>query len=240
MVTGALTALGRQASGVGDVGQVQRLALVSGRSACARCPAKAEEMRADEARHFIAGKHFAYSCFDGTTGNGRIYADGSVAGYIQRRRQRTAALRGAADRHAADQRRPLLRLAARHSVRALLQPRAHQPGQLPRLDLGLRLCLLRFRSRQRRARRALQPRRPAAPRLPRLGSRTTHSMRVVTSPSVTSAQCITVLLLRNSSTAGSTAAGLLAPMHRGRDDASQWSLKPTDSADCPPAARRRS
>ena len=46
-------------------------------------PAKAEEMRADEARRFIAGKHFAYTCFDGTTGNGRIFADGSVAGYIQ-------------------------------------------------------------------------------------------------------------------------------------------------------------
>src|SRR5882757_3711054 len=46
-------------------------------------PAKAEEMRATEARAFIAGKHFSYSCFDGTTGNGRIYADGSVAGYIQ-------------------------------------------------------------------------------------------------------------------------------------------------------------
>ena len=46
-------------------------------------PASAEEMRADEARRFVAGKHFAYSCFDGTTGNGRIYADGSVAGYIQ-------------------------------------------------------------------------------------------------------------------------------------------------------------
>jgi len=46
-------------------------------------PAKAEEMRADQARQFIAGKQFAYSCFDGTTGNGRIYEDGSVAGYIQ-------------------------------------------------------------------------------------------------------------------------------------------------------------
>jgi hypothetical protein len=45
--------------------------------------ANAEELRADEARRFIAGKHFSYSCFDGTTGNGRIYADGSVAGYIQ-------------------------------------------------------------------------------------------------------------------------------------------------------------
>jgi hypothetical protein len=46
-------------------------------------PTKAEELRADEARRFIAGKHFAYQCFDGTTGNGRINADGSVAGYIQ-------------------------------------------------------------------------------------------------------------------------------------------------------------
>jgi hypothetical protein len=46
-------------------------------------PAQAEEMRANEARQFIAGRHFAYTCFDGTTGNGRIYADGSVAGYIQ-------------------------------------------------------------------------------------------------------------------------------------------------------------
>jgi len=46
-------------------------------------PAKSEEMRADEARRFVAGKHFAYNCFDGTSGNGRIYADGSVAGYIQ-------------------------------------------------------------------------------------------------------------------------------------------------------------
>jgi hypothetical protein len=45
--------------------------------------AKAEELRAAEARRFIAGKHFSYTCFDGTTGNGRIYADGSVAGYIR-------------------------------------------------------------------------------------------------------------------------------------------------------------
>ena len=60
----------------------QRLALTVAALVCA-IPAKADEMRADEARRFIAGKHFAYNCFDGTTGNGRIYADGSVAGYIQ-------------------------------------------------------------------------------------------------------------------------------------------------------------
>jgi hypothetical protein len=46
-------------------------------------PAAAEDMRPDEARRFVAGKHFAYTCFEGTSGHGRIYADGSVAGYIQ-------------------------------------------------------------------------------------------------------------------------------------------------------------
>jgi len=51
--------------------------------AAATVPGQTEELRADEARRFIAGKHFAYQCFDGTTGNGKIYADGSVAGYIQ-------------------------------------------------------------------------------------------------------------------------------------------------------------
>ena len=46
-------------------------------------PGHAEEMRATEAKLFVAGKHFTYSCFDGTSGSGRIYADGSVAGYIK-------------------------------------------------------------------------------------------------------------------------------------------------------------
>jgi len=64
---------------------VQRLALSGALMGAllAAAPAKAEEMRATEARTFIAGKHFSYNCFDGTTGNGRIYADGSVAGYIR-------------------------------------------------------------------------------------------------------------------------------------------------------------
>ena len=46
-------------------------------------PAAADELRADEARRFIAGKQFAYSCFEGTNGAGRIHADGSVVGYIR-------------------------------------------------------------------------------------------------------------------------------------------------------------
>ena len=46
-------------------------------------PAAAGELRPEEAKHFIAGKHFSYTCFDGTTGAGRIASDGSVAGTIQ-------------------------------------------------------------------------------------------------------------------------------------------------------------
>jgi hypothetical protein len=45
--------------------------------------ALAEPMNADMARRFVAGKMFAYNCFDGTRGAGRIYGDGSVAGTIQ-------------------------------------------------------------------------------------------------------------------------------------------------------------
>jgi hypothetical protein len=45
--------------------------------------ALAEPMNADVARRFVAGKIFAYNCFDGTRGAGRIYGDGSVAGTIQ-------------------------------------------------------------------------------------------------------------------------------------------------------------
>jgi hypothetical protein len=53
----------------------------------AAMPAAAGEMRADEARRFVIGKLFAYTCFEGTRGAGRIYADGSVAGTIQFRGQ---------------------------------------------------------------------------------------------------------------------------------------------------------
>ncbi len=46
-------------------------------------PAEAAEMRPEEAKAFVAGKVFAYSCFEGTTGAGRINADGSVIGTIR-------------------------------------------------------------------------------------------------------------------------------------------------------------
>src|SRR3954463_11833571 len=49
----------------------------------AATPSMADPMNADMARRFVAGKTFAYNCFDGTKGAGRIYSDGSVAGSIQ-------------------------------------------------------------------------------------------------------------------------------------------------------------
>lgn len=49
----------------------------------AAVPALAGEMTAEEARRFVIGKHFHYTCFEGTRGNGRVQADGSVVGTIQ-------------------------------------------------------------------------------------------------------------------------------------------------------------
>jgi hypothetical protein len=46
-------------------------------------PAMGGEMTASEARHFIVGKLFSYTCFDGTRGMARFHADGSVDGFIQ-------------------------------------------------------------------------------------------------------------------------------------------------------------
>src|ERR1044072_6040136 len=46
-------------------------------------PALAQEMNPEQARRFVVGKTFAYTCFEGTAGVGRIHGDGSVAGTIQ-------------------------------------------------------------------------------------------------------------------------------------------------------------
>jgi len=46
-------------------------------------PAAAEELKPEQAKRLLAGKLFSYSCFDGTSGVGRIFADGSVAGIIR-------------------------------------------------------------------------------------------------------------------------------------------------------------
>ena len=47
-------------------------------------PASAgETMKPQQAHQFVAGKYFAYNCFEGTNGHGRIQADGSVVGSIR-------------------------------------------------------------------------------------------------------------------------------------------------------------
>jgi hypothetical protein len=45
--------------------------------------AAAEELGPEQARAFVVGKLFAYTCFDGTAGMGRIFSDGSVVGTIR-------------------------------------------------------------------------------------------------------------------------------------------------------------
>jgi hypothetical protein len=45
--------------------------------------ASAETMSAEAARRFVAGKLFAFNCFDGSRGAGRIFGDGSVIGTVQ-------------------------------------------------------------------------------------------------------------------------------------------------------------
>lgn len=50
----------------------------------AAIPAAAQEyMNASAARNFVAGRLFSYSCFDSTSGAGRIFDDGSVSGTIR-------------------------------------------------------------------------------------------------------------------------------------------------------------
>lgn len=46
-------------------------------------PSAAEQLAPDAARRFVVGKLFSFSCFEGTRGAGRIYADGSVLGTVQ-------------------------------------------------------------------------------------------------------------------------------------------------------------
>jgi hypothetical protein len=46
-------------------------------------PSLAQSLNPEQARQFIAGKMFAFTCVDGTRGAGRIHHDGSVAGSVQ-------------------------------------------------------------------------------------------------------------------------------------------------------------
>jgi hypothetical protein len=60
---------------------LREVALLAG--LVAAVPAFAGDMTAEEARRFVVGKMFNYTCFEGTRGTGRVYSDGSVVGSIQ-------------------------------------------------------------------------------------------------------------------------------------------------------------
>ena len=50
--------------------------------ALAVAPASAQELNATQASRFVVGKVFSFTCYDGTTGSGRVFADGSAAGSV--------------------------------------------------------------------------------------------------------------------------------------------------------------
>ncbi|WP_342733262.1 hypothetical protein [Bradyrhizobium sp. B117] len=60
-----------------------RIVLGAVTAAATFAPAVAGSMNADEARRFVAGKVFAFTCFDGTRGAGRILDDLGAAGAVQ-------------------------------------------------------------------------------------------------------------------------------------------------------------
>jgi|SRR5689334_6898107 hypothetical protein len=62
---------------------VRVIAIIAGLATA--LPAIAGEMTVSEARHFVIGKLFRYTCFDGTRGMARVHDDGSVDGFIQSR-----------------------------------------------------------------------------------------------------------------------------------------------------------
>ena len=117
-------------------------------------PALAEPLDVDAARRFVVGKTFAYNCFDGTRGAGRIQSDLSVAGTIQIRGAGPVRFVTAAARHAQGQRPVGLRVRARHSVGAVLQSSTRPHQELPRL--GRRACNFAYCDFTRRG-----PRRPS-------------------------------------------------------------------------------
>jgi hypothetical protein len=49
---------------------VREIAVLAGLASA--LPAMAAEMTASEARHFVTGKLFSYTCFDGTRGLARV------------------------------------------------------------------------------------------------------------------------------------------------------------------------
>jgi len=60
-----------------------RVAVIVSACALSAASAVAEELGPEQAKAFVVGKLFSYTCFDGTVGVGRVFADGSVIGTIR-------------------------------------------------------------------------------------------------------------------------------------------------------------
>jgi hypothetical protein len=67
---------------VGGTHQMSRVTVVVAALLVAGTSA-AEELNAEAAQEFVVGQLFAFRCFEGTHGTGRVYSDGSVAGTVQ-------------------------------------------------------------------------------------------------------------------------------------------------------------
>jgi hypothetical protein len=92
MVRGRLRSLVNIVLGAGvEQSMLRRVAVVCacvlGVGIFATSLALAEDLSPQQARAFVVGKLFSYSCFEGTAGSGRIFADGSVVGTIRFRGQ---------------------------------------------------------------------------------------------------------------------------------------------------------
>jgi hypothetical protein len=89
-VASEVISAGVRAYGV-EWSMVLRVAVVCagifGAGLAAAVPTLAEELGPEQARAFVVGKLFSYTCFEGTAGVGRIFADGSVVGTIRIRGQ---------------------------------------------------------------------------------------------------------------------------------------------------------
>jgi hypothetical protein len=66
-----------------ELPMLSRVAVVVSACILGVVSAMAEELGPEQAKAFVVGKLFAYTCFDGTAGMGRIFADGSVVGTIR-------------------------------------------------------------------------------------------------------------------------------------------------------------
>src|SRR6266498_3623749 len=98
-------------------------ALVAVAGLAASVPAMAAEMRADEARRFVIESLFSFTCFEGTSGEGRIRADGSVEGAIR--------IGGSGPTRYASLPPGTLRVRG-ESICAMLRPRPHRREELSR------------------------------------------------------------------------------------------------------------